>query len=732
MDGTVSCLPPDRPTKPFRYRILLPTVIVLLGVLFALPPHILSSTQVIGPDFNMLDGSWEVDLPMRPLKGTSVTENYVFTYGPLFQLAHTPWLVGTPGDLASTIRFHALWPTCFIALGLWYILAQTTAPLWNRSVAYLLCLYCWPPAQYGCKAYLGMIVLTACGFHAHFTSDLITRPQRVAAALLWTMSAPLLMLYSFELGIVALLGQLLLLATFTLWTWSMWHSQSVAWHRVLQHTAMVIGGSLVFCTVVSQKWFWPSYLHDSWETVRGYSSTMAVAFLTKTLLFTVAALIGGFAFWTFAGSEVRRSWGEAKAPDREYSAIGLMAAACFSLLWLRFSMTRSDMPHLRLAYMPLLFFGGLLLPCYLRAHQRKLTALVYLCWAFAPFVYPIPLNLALAELPSAIRPGFLETHLELSDPVVRDAASNLKSLDHDSVLVWPYQNVIALAAGKRIPAYTLQSYSAGTPRLEQASINHMRSVPDLPIIYVENGWPIDGVENLSRTSLIFRYLLENYTAQEPCHSQFLTLKHTPSRAREWQKRQLPGTPQSFRPGNESVVFEFSEATPEDCRASDLLLMRVRAAKTPFWGIWKPGLTYVTFELSNGEKRKQKLVLPPDGETHEILISACTVRDRLFKSVFHPDRQWRATERLVRLSLEWQKGDALSRTPPSITLEDVSVLRCLNRSVIEASLADQERKELWDECFTFQSSPPVQRTSQPVPGVRESPVGQAEDASSIVR
>lgn len=732
MDGTVLCSNHVRPARSVLYGVALPAIIFLLGLLIALPPHVFRSQQVIGSDFNMLDGSWEVDLPMRPLKGTSTSENYVFTYGPLYQIAHTPWILGTPGDLASTIRFHAFWPTCVIAFGLWYILRRTGAALWNRSVAYLLCLYLWSPSQFGCKAYLGMIVLALCGYHTNFTS--ISQPfrERMVSAFLWTLSAPMLMLYSFELGIVALLAQLFFLATFFLWTCYRSGGTQPEWRPVLTHGAMVLGGSLFFCAVVSSRWFWPDYLHDSWETVRGYSATMAVAFISKTFLFTLAALLGGISLWIFAGREVRESWNRTAVSAQTTSALGLMAAACFSLLWLRFSMTRSDMPHLRLAYMPLLFFAGLLLPCYLQPRRRIITALVCLSWAFAPFVYPIPINQSLTELPSAFRADFLETHLELDEPVVREAATDLKTLTHDSVFVWPYQNIIALAAGKRIPAYTLQSYSAGTSRLEQATIDRMQSIPDLPVIYVENGWPIDGVENLTRTSLIFRYLIENYTAHEPCHSQFLTLKHTPDRASDWQTERLPGETQRFNPASESAVYQFQTTDLKDCRASDLLLIKVRAAKTPFWGIWKPGQTYVTFELSDGEKRRQKIALPPDGESHEILVSACTVRDPLFKSLFHPQRQWRAIEKLVRLSLDWQKGDALSRTPAEITLESVSVLRCSNREIVEASLADQDRPELWDECFAFRKSPVLHRTTK-VDSETEAPSSQDRpEATGIIR
>src|SRR4029079_4548463 len=135
-----------------------------------------------------------------------------------------------------------------------------------------------------------------------------------------------------------------------------------------------------------------------------------------------------------------------------------------------------------------------------------------------------------------------------------------------------------------------------------------------------------------------------------------------------------------------------------CHASELLVLKIRVAKTPLLGIGKPGQITLAFQLSNGERRRQPLALLPDGQEHQVLVSACTLRDKLFLTMFHPSRQWRSAERVVGLNLEWKAGDLLSRRPAEIAVESVTVLRRPSAEILETPLADQDKEELWHRFY----------------------------------
>ncbi len=678
-------------------RLAVPAGIALLGIVLALPPKVFQSEQEIGPDFCTLDESWEVDMPMRLSRGQHAGRDFVFTYGPLYQVVHAPWCFGKLGDLASTLRFHALLPTCGVAIGLWYLLSRTGASLACRSTVYLLWMFLWPPFILGYKAYLGVILATACGYHTGLTKERRLRGGRLIALSLWTLAAPLLTLYSFDLGLITGLALLAFLGAVSCWTWGLPGARTVVRPWVLRHAAMTLIGIVVFSVAVSLSEFWPQYLKQSWEIAQSYTAMMAIPFGLFYLIITVIAVYGSARICWFAGSQLREHWREG-ADAEKARILALLAAACFSLVWLRYPMTRSDQLHLKVGLVPIMFVAGCLLPCHLQPLGRKLKCFVPVIWTVLVVLSPSPIR-SMPHRLLAFRLFDAHTaHVKITHPLIREAVAAAEGLAGDTVFVWPYENIVALAAGKTSPAYTLQSYVAQTPRLEQANIDHLQDVPGLPVILVRNSWRIDQVQNLTRTSLIFRYLLENYTLQRPGHKDFLVLQQTPERAQDWSAQPLAGVTGRFTPGVESAVIELPDESAGGCRASDLLLLRIRVAKTPFLGIGKPGQVTLTFRLSNGQERKQMLALLPDGQEHEVLVSACTFRDRLFLSAFHPSRQWRTKERVVGLNLEWKAGDILSRRPAEIAVDGVAVLRRAGAEIVETSLADQGDAKLWNKFF----------------------------------
>jgi hypothetical protein len=93
-----------------------------------------------------------------------------------------------------------------------------------------------------------------------------------------------------------------------------------------------------------------------------------------------------------------------------------------------------------------------------------------------------------------------------------------------------------------------------------------------------------------------------------------------------------------------------------------------------------------------------LLLAPDGESHDVLTSACAMREPLFASCFSPGRWWRSSERVDKLRLTWEPLDFLSRRPHEISLERVSVLVRSDVEMRESSVSEQGNPVLWEWCF----------------------------------
>ena len=117
--------------------------------------------------------------------------------------------------------------------------------------------------------------------------------------------------------------------------------------------------------------------------------------------------------------------------------------------------------------------------------------------------------------------------------------------------------------------------------------------------------------------------------------------------RQWQEQELEGCTGAFAPGAGAFLHINLPADGKGCRASDLFLLKLSAAATPSLGVRKQGQLLVTWTLSNGKQRTHKAILPQDGMTHELLVSACTFEDPFLTSFFHPSRCQRSRSRASR-------------------------------------------------------------------------------------
>src|SRR5258708_7171412 len=93
-----------------RRRWLLAGAILVLGFVPAVPPSCWVADQVIAINFDVLDGSYPLDLAAHLSHGQLAGRDFIFTYGPLTQCLNALGLIVPPGDVASFLRFSAVSP----------------------------------------------------------------------------------------------------------------------------------------------------------------------------------------------------------------------------------------------------------------------------------------------------------------------------------------------------------------------------------------------------------------------------------------------------------------------------------------------------------------------------------------------------------------------------------------------------------------------------------------------
>jgi hypothetical protein len=695
-------------------KLLITIAVILIGLALSAPTQIYSSTQTID-SFYRLDGSWIIGLPASLASGEIAGRDFVFTYGPLFQLVHGLGLLIPPGDAASVLRFNYAIEVLLGVLGLWFVLRLTNAPLAWRAAAYLLWI-CWSVpftlGGGGLKPMGGLFWVAAGGYVLATPADIRARVSSLRSILTWALATPILILYAFDVGLITFLALIFAVAIVWLSAKSVSAANALALQRhALRCAAAALVTFILFLGALFLTKSWRYYLYDSWELASGYTLTMAMPIGRKALVILVAAACVTGLLVLLTCRRLRISWREGRDASRR--GVALIAAACFCLLWLRSGLSRSEAGHVVGALLPFIFLFSIFLPCCLRGEGLRHTWLAVaasICFLILPHAFLGLDGLRAAISPSqtwiprlrAIRHLDVEgARLEVGEQTISEASAVARTLPGDSLYVWPYEVVVNALTGKRMVNYTLQSYAATTSRLEQATVARLEATPNLPVLLMIELGPFDGVQGLTRTSPIFRFLLEHYELAER-HRGFLVLKSRGQNGGRWQEQKLLVGDRSFTPsagGDHSLTIDLSSDPAGEFRASDLLALQIRVAKTRMLGVRKPGRLSLTFFLSNGERRTQNLVVPPDGEPHSILVSASTTHDDpLFLSIFSPRRLCQSSERLTALELSWSPLDMLSARPREIRIEQVSVLRRTGAETLETPFTHEHQAALWDWCY----------------------------------
>ena len=462
--------------------------------------------------------------------------------------------------------------------------------------------------------------------------------------------------------------------------------------RALAALAVTPLGALLFVGLLTAWPAWRDYVPRAWEVATGYTTMMALGASRKSLGWLAAAALGSAVVAGFAARRARAAWARDSGAGRP--TLALLAAACFTMTWVRYGLTRSEDGHIVGALSPTIFLAGCLLPCYLRSQG------VQACWPAVALVSWVPLVLFSGASADSATEHLLawrglewqRARPEIRSERIREATDVARSLPGGSLFVWPYETVVNVLADKASPCYVVQGYVAHTEALERWTIERLDASPDVPVMLFTGSEPLDGVEHFTRNSLIVRHLLEHYETAGSSHEHFLLLRRRLSVEPRWQEQELPGCAGTFVPGAGEGLRIDLPTDREECRASDLVVLTLSAAATPSLGVRKPGQLFVTWTLSNGEERSQKLLLPQDGAAHDLLVSACSMEDPFFASFFHPQRCKRTEERVAALQLSWAPLDSLSARPAEISLRGARVLRRQGVEFVNAPLPEPKKEQ----------------------------------------
>ena len=665
------------------WRVVNSAALLGLAYLLAMPANSYRQAQFVPPYERLLEYSWMSDMHSQLVAGRWAGRDFIYTYGPLRQLLHSGGALVGSGDLASRLRFDRAIVTALGVAGVWWLLKTTNASWGWRAVLLL--------AWFGCDYELHTKPLAAILIAAMFARSLATveRPprwwQRGLAVLAWSSAAPLAMLYCFDLGIVISVWLPLFVGVVLIASrGESYPAISMLRSRAVLMLASALTGAIVFVGVLRSTSGWKDYLSDSWHVARGYLTQLAAP-LSNPDAFFIAAF-GMIALGTLFFS-IRRFRAQGRIEHaNQAAALEQIAVACLALIWLRYGLTRSDSLHVVDALLPMIFLWGCLVPAAWLAAARESRPAQKRWQASAAFALPALVLLKVAIAPEAAstswserwqafsRPAPASTSIVMDDATQRAVAA-ARALPGEALVIWPNESFIAQAAGKVNPTYTLQSFMAMTPALEQATIDRYDRLGDTPVLLVRLGGDLDSVSHISRAPALFRYLIENFETSTGSNPEFAILERS-GRPRQWQLHQveLPGGNMIADLAAAEFVTIPLDSTHVDVRASDLLLLDVSTTKVPPNPIGKSAKVLIKLTLDSGEHRFRFVPLAQDGQPHRVGISYLQPTDDLFLETFFGPNTVQAAERVTKIEIAWQSIDFLTPLADEIIVHQFEFLR----------------------------------------------------------
>lgn len=506
--------------KRFFYRdrgkALVLLVCVLVGTIISIAR---TSAPANGADAN-LDSGYVMALAATLQQGYVLGRDIVFNYGPLAQIINWMATLFTANhsafdSFALIIFFYRMLSLVLLA-GILMLLPQLR---WKFSLfIFLGCMVL--NIAFDFTYYRSLFLLVAALLLARALAANTLR-QRLILAGSCGLLAFTLQLFTFEIGIYAIISTVVIIAILSLLSWrQLFQNES---HLPVNELALTLGtllgfyllGNLLlsfYFTLTSPGYnnFF-DYQLLSLELVRGYAYTFGVTWELNDISTWILALVIIFSM----GMVI---WYCKKVPAIQ--AYQLFCLLVFSLVELKSAITRSDLNHLAYACVPIL-----LLFLILGNNWTPTGWLVKLSWA--GLLIALLVSWPLTNLESFKSLGQVFTgQVSVTANVKRILGQNtpgeqitLKGLaaavdPAKSILIFPHEYYYGLGLNKKILAPTIQAYAAHTSGLQQYFVDKVaENKNNLEILYGMDGvvsLSIDSVPNITRSPLIFEYIYKNF------------------------------------------------------------------------------------------------------------------------------------------------------------------------------------------------------------------------------
>jgi hypothetical protein len=428
------------------------------------------------------------------------------------------------------------------------------------------------------------------------------------------------------------------------------------------------------------------FLRDAYEIVSSYRwgqpSPMAMLD-TDVLGWTVA--VGFFIVLT------AWFWRDAQSEALTRRPLFLLAAPLFALILLQSALVRSDWGHITMGLFPVIFFALAVLLVTGTASTLRDALCVFLAigltgMAAGPFSPFLPRNIRAnvanlanhsfrAGLSAANCSGAYLDRVCFGLPEGETLALTAAYVQQhtpvsDSILIYPYENEVGVAARRMVAGAVLQNYTVAGDYLVHRQLQGLEDQRASHGLYFVDGpqvYQIDGVTNFSRTPLVWFYMQSHYRSEaEPAPGVFALVR---DENRALQTRQqstsLAGVERSVVISENPQIVDLGPVRwPQD---AEFLKLKLTMHYSALWKLRKPSQVAVELELADGSRKQTHVVIPPNN-AYDVWVYPWDEKS-LGMFLDPTEKNWRGNmgPSVVGVRIIVQKQDWVSVMPTSITV-----------------------------------------------------------------
>ncbi len=460
-----------------------------------------------------LDYSWLIDSIQRFRQGFILGKDFIFTYGPLFQLIYSmPSIIFNLPSYISSLFSPVISATIiFLLLLLLVKLIEKTKN--NQLVLFLYLLFFAGLISYASLDLIKMLIPLV---FALIWYQYLIKGKKILVVFLIPVLPTISGAFSYDLFIYCFFIAIVFSITKSIRKKSIYPAIPLF---------IIFAYQLLFSILLTKNL---DYIIYSLDTIRNYSEILNSfwTFDRSNFLYIFPLILIAFLYLLLKNKKFDKTL-----------RTNLLILGLTSLLLLYTGLTRSDHAHITRSIYPSIISVFIFLYYFIKI-KKQLIILMLILFLFIPYKADYVLSFSgIRNVASVLKtkPQFLDIYKFSNDYYLNNneinKISSFVQKNKGNVFIYPYDSYLLDINNTTYNSFPLLFYQYSKSKTEKKAIEKMSSNPPEYILFMidqKGALDLDNIPNLTRNTLFFKWVLKNYSLELE-ENKYLILKHKENR-----------------------------------------------------------------------------------------------------------------------------------------------------------------------------------------------------------